>query len=77
MYIMHIQSDNYMHGLEYSSVFLQGYKQKKAYIIAEGPMESTTRNMWKLIYDRKCGVVVMLSDLLEDGIVSCGLKVTV
>ena len=49
---------------------MQGYKQKKAYIIAEGPMESTTRNMWKLIYDRKCGVVVMLSDLLEDGMVS-------
>ena len=37
-------------------------------------MESTTRNMWKLIYDRKCGVVVMLSDLLEDGMVNCGLK---
>ena len=49
---------------------IQGYKQKKAYIIAEGPMESTTRNMWKLIYDRKCGVVVMLSDLREDGMVS-------
>ena len=53
-----------------SSILIQGYKQKKAYIIAEGPMESTTRNMWKLIYDRKCGVVVMLSDLLEDGMVS-------
>ena len=37
-------------------------------------MESTTRNMWKLIYDRKCGVVVMLSDLLEDGMVNCGFK---
>ena len=49
---------------------MQGYKQKKAYIIAEGPMESTTKNMWKLIYDRKCGVMVMLSDLLEDGMVS-------
>ena len=52
---------------------MQGYKQKKAYIIAEGPMESTTRNMWKLIYDRKCGVIVMLSDLLEDGMVSYGI----
>ena len=51
-------------------ISMQGYKQKKVYIIAEGPMESTTRNMWKLIYDRKCGVVVMLSDLLEDGMVS-------
>ena len=25
--------------------------------------------MWKLIYDRKCGAVVMLSDLIEDGTV--------
>ena len=56
-----------------SCTLIQGYKQKKAYIIAEGPMESTTRNMWKLIYDRKCGVVVMLSNLLEDGMVSYGL----
>ena len=32
-------------------------------------MESTTRNMWKLIYDRKCGAVVMLSNLVENGMV--------
>ncbi len=46
---------------------MQGYKQKKAYIIAEGPMESTCRNMWKLVCDRKCGTIVMLSDLTENG----------
>ena len=33
-------------------------------------MASTTRNMWKVVYDRKCGAVVMLSDLLEDDTVS-------
>ena len=48
---------------------MQGYKQKKAYIIAEGPMASTARNMWKLVYDKQCGVVVMLSGLMEDGMV--------
>ena len=48
----------------------QGYKHQKAYIIAEGPMESTVRNMWKVVYDRKCGAVVMLSKLVEDGMVS-------
>ena len=47
--------------------YTQGYKQKKVYIIAEGPMESTARNMWKMIYDRKCGAVVMLSHLIENG----------
>ena len=45
----------------------QGYKHQKAYIIAEGPMESTARNMWKMVYDRKCGAIVMLSQLIENG----------
>ena len=44
---------------------LQGYKQKKAFIIAQGPMESTVRNFWKMIYDRQCAVVVMVSGLVE------------
>ena len=46
---------------------LQGYKQQRAFIIAQSPMESTARDFWKMIYDRKCGVIVMLCDLMEDG----------
>ena len=30
-------------------------------------MESTVRNSWKMIFDRKSGVIVMLSDLVEGG----------
>ena len=45
----------------------QGYKQQRAFIIAQSPMESTARDFWKMIYDRKCGVIVMLCDLMEDG----------
>ena len=30
-------------------------------------MESTVRNFWKMIYDRKCAVVVMVSGLVEEG----------
>ena len=29
-------------------------------------MESTVRNFWKMIYDRKCAVVVMVSGLVEN-----------
>ena len=32
-------------------------------------MASTTRNMWKVIHDMKCGAIVMLSNLVEDGVV--------
>ena len=30
-------------------------------------MKSTVRNFWKMICDRKSAVVVMLSDLVEEG----------
>ena len=33
-------------------------------------MESTARNVLKILYDRKCGAVVMLSDFIENGTVS-------
>ena len=46
---------------------LQGYKHKRAFIIAQGPMQNTMRNFWKMIYDRKCAVVVMVSGLVEGG----------
>ena len=47
--------------------YMQGYKHKKAFIVAEGPMQSTVRNFWKMIYDHNCAVVVMTSGLVEGG----------
>ena len=44
---------------------LQGYKQQRAFIIAQNPMQSTARDFWKMVYDRKCGVIVMLCKLVE------------
>ena len=48
-------------------ITLQGYKHQKAYIITEGPMLSTVRNMLKILYDRKVGAVVMLSGFMKNG----------
>ena len=48
-------------------VSMQGYKHKRAFIVAEGPMKSTVRNFWKMIYERNCAVVVMTSSLVEGG----------
>ena len=36
-------------------------------------MQSTARDFWKMIHNRKCGVVVMLSDLVEAGKVGSSL----
>ena len=47
-----------MFALTYST--LQGYK------LAEGPMFSTARNMFKILYDRKVGAVFMLSGFMKN-----------
>ncbi|XP_064386146.1 uncharacterized protein LOC135334769 isoform X3 [Halichondria panicea] len=54
-----------------NAVFVNGYKHQKAYIIAQNPLDSTVRNFWKVIYDRKCAAVVMLTPLSEDGKEAC------
>ena len=46
---------------------IQGYKQQKGFIIAQAPIKSTCRDFWKMVYERECGVIVMLSDLVENG----------
>ena len=51
--------------LFFSLLCTQGYKQQKAFIITQGPMDTTTRDFWKMVYDRKCGAIVMLSKLSE------------
>ncbi len=47
-------------------ITMQGYKQKKCFIIAQAPMENTIRDFWKMVSDRECGVIVMLSELEEE-----------
>ncbi|KAL5486467.1 hypothetical protein EMCRGX_G018950 [Ephydatia muelleri] len=53
-----------------NATFVNGYKQQKAFIIAQGPLKSTCRDFWKMVCDRKCGAIVMLSQLEEGGKVS-------
>ena len=49
----------------------QGYKQKKGFIIAQNPMENTVRDFVKMIYERECGVVVMLCGCEEGEVEMC------
>ena len=53
---------NYIH-----ASFGCSYRQKHAFIIAQAPLEETCRDFWKMVYERECGVIVMLSGLVEEG----------
>ena len=46
---------------------IQGYREKKAFIIAQSPMENTVRDFWKMIVDYKVSAIVMLCGLKENG----------
>ena len=57
-------------GSKYVYYFIQGYKQDKAFIVAQSPMQNTVRDFWKMMVDRQCACVVMLCELEEGGQVS-------
>jgi len=52
---------------------MQGYKQCKGFIIAQAPMKNTCQDFWKMVFERGCGLIVMLSDLVENGEVTMKL----
>jgi protein tyrosine phosphatase len=39
----------------------QGYKQRRAYIAAQGPLEETVNDFWRMIMEKKSNIIVMLS----------------
>ena len=44
---------------------MQGYRENRAFIIAQSPMENTVRDFWKMIVDYKVSAIVMLCGLEE------------
>ena len=45
----------------YSGHFVDSYFEKKRFIVAEGPQESTTAKFWQVVWDEDCSIVVMLT----------------
>ena len=55
---------NYIH-----ACFACDHRQKEAFIIAQAPLEGTCRDFWKMVHERQCGAIVMLSGPVEEGMV--------
>ena len=59
--------ENYAYSMSVSVMYMyntllsyQGYQGKKAFIIAQSPMENTVRDFWKMMVDYKVSTIVML-----------------
>ena len=48
----------------------QGYYQKAAYIVTQGPLQDTCDDFWRMIWEKKVALIVMLTKLTEKEIVS-------
>lgn len=46
-------------------VFLQGYRQRCAYIATQGPLQDTVDDFWRMLMEQNSNIIVMLTQLHE------------
>ncbi|XP_076372995.1 tyrosine-protein phosphatase 69D-like [Tachypleus tridentatus] len=51
--------------------FVEGYHGRKMFICTQGPLEHTVVDFWKMIWEHKVTVVVMLTGVEEHGKIKC------
>ena len=48
-----------------------GYKERKRWICAQGPLEHTVADFWRMIYEQSVEIVIMLTNLEEYNRIKC------
>ena len=47
--------------------WFQGFQSLEEYIASQAPLPTTMADFWKMVFEQRSGVIVMLADLVEDG----------
>ncbi|XP_047737797.1 tyrosine-protein phosphatase 69D, partial [Hyalella azteca] len=56
--------------------YVLGYKERKKFICAQGPMDATVDDFWRMIVDQGCGICVMLTNLCSSLVVHVMMFIT-
>ena len=56
-------------------LLLQKFDTKRVFIAAQGPKSSTIKDFWQMIFETNCRVIVMLTNLVEEGKVKRNLLI--
>ncbi|GAB6032745.1 hypothetical protein CHUAL_011614 [Chamberlinius hualienensis] len=51
--------------------YVPGYKNRKKYICAQGPLEKTVNDFWRMIWEQRVEVIAMVTGLEENGKIKC------
>ncbi|CAD7082783.1 unnamed protein product [Hermetia illucens] len=67
-----LSASNGMQGSDYINAnFVIGYKERKKFICAQGPMDSTINDFWRMIWEQHLEIIVMLTNLEEYNKAKC------
>lgn len=65
-------SNGMIGGTDYINAnFVLGYKERKKFICAQGPMDSTINDFWRMIWEQHLEIIVMLTNLEEYNKAKC------
>jgi len=66
------QSTSLIDGSDYINAnFVNGYKSRKRWICAQGPLERTIADFWRMIYEQGTSMIIMLTNLEEYNRIKC------
>jgi protein tyrosine phosphatase len=54
-----------------NAVFVDGYRQKDAFIVTQMPMPQTLVDFWSMVYDHECKTIVMMNEFDSRDDTSC------